>query len=163
MKFSKRKTTQRSSAHFLHRSLVRRFSRWVIARLLLRGPPRTRSFPQVPSGHCWEHLDVITVAHSNGGGWLARHFTTLVQSHDIEVQVAALTLGLCSQKQPWCCCHLARAPREGQLRVCVPYDLTFSGLLTSVTVLDGSPITLTPALDFAKFVFFDIAAYHGSW
>ena len=152
LKFSKRKT-QRSSAHFLHCSFVRRFSRWVIARLLMRGPPRIRSFPQVPGGHCWECPEVITPAHSSGGGWVAHHFTTLVYSHDIEVQVAALTLASVAKNNHGVAVTLLELPREGQLRVCVPHDLTFSGLLTSVTISDDSPITLTPALNFAKFVF----------
>ena len=29
--------------------------------------------------------------HSNGGGWVARHLTTLLCSHDFNVQIAALT------------------------------------------------------------------------
>ena len=65
----------------------------------------------------------------------------------------SLNVGLCSQNNHGVAVTLLELPREGQLRVCVPHDLTFSGLLTSVTISDDSPITLTPALDFAKFVF----------
>jgi len=59
----------------------------------------------------WERPEAITPAQSGGGGWVARHLTTMLRSRDVKVQEAALNaLAALAKDNHDVAVHLAKAP-----------------------------------------------------
>ncbi|KAI0306232.1 ARM repeat-containing protein [Multifurca ochricompacta] len=75
----------------------------------------------------WERPEAIAPAQSgNGGGWVARHLTTLLRSRDVKVQEAALNaLAALAKDNHDVAIHLARAP-VGRPNADYPLALTLA-------------------------------------
>jgi armadillo repeat-containing protein 8 len=74
-------------------------------------PPAERSRDASRGRRRWERPEVITPAHSGGGGWVARHLTTLLRSRDVKVQEAALNaLAALAKDNHDVAVHLAKGP-----------------------------------------------------
>ncbi|KAI0280546.1 armadillo-type protein, partial [Russula aff. rugulosa BPL654] len=94
-------------------------------------PPAERGREASRGRRRWERPEAIAPAHSGGGGWVARHLTSLLRSRDVKVQAAALTaLASLAKDNHDVAVQLARAP---------------AGRLTT-----DSPVTLTLALGLCK-------------
>ncbi len=100
-------------------------------------PPaeRTREAPR--GRRRWERLEAVTPAHSGGGGWVARHLTTLLRSRDVKVQEAALNaLAALAKDNHDVAVHLAKAggrpsPGMSYFRPCTRGFLSESGIRVS--------------------------------
>ncbi|KAI0253577.1 ARM repeat-containing protein [Lactifluus subvellereus] len=74
-------------------------------------PPAERGREVSRARRRWERPEAIAPAQSSGGGWVARHLTTLLRSRDVKVQEAALNaLAALAKDNHDVAVHLARAP-----------------------------------------------------
>lgn len=126
-------------------------------------PPAERGREASRGRRRWERPEAIAPTHSGGGGWVARHLTTLLRSRDIKVQAAALTaLASLAKDNHDVAVHLARAPAgRSNAGASVPW-LAFSWSSDSMVVSD-SPVTLTVALGLCKSRSTDVQLAAGLW
>jgi armadillo repeat-containing protein 8 len=74
-------------------------------------PPAERGKDASRGRRRWERPEAIASAHTGGGGWVARHLTTLLRSRDVKAQEAALNaLAALAKDNNDVAVHLARAP-----------------------------------------------------
>lgn len=74
-------------------------------------PPSERAREASRGRRRWERPETIAPAQSGGGGWVARHLTTLLRSRDVKVQEAALyALAALAKDNHDVAVHLARGP-----------------------------------------------------
>jgi len=74
-------------------------------------PPAERGREASRGRRRWERPETIAPAQSSGGGWVARHLTTMLRSRDVKVQEAALNaLAALAKDNHDVAIHLAKAP-----------------------------------------------------
>ncbi|KAI0284920.1 ARM repeat-containing protein [Russula brevipes] len=89
-------------------------------------PPAERGREASRGRRRWERPEAIAPAQSGGGGWVARHLTTLLRSRDIKVQEAALNaLAALAKDNHDVAVHLAKAP-TGRSSTESPVTLTLA-------------------------------------
>jgi hypothetical protein len=125
-------------------------------------PPAERSREASHGRRRWERPEVITPAQSSGGGWVARHLTTLLRSRDVKVQEAALNaLAALAKDNHDVAVHLARAP-AGR-----PTSGMFSQVIVSshhkFVTMPEFPLALTLALGLCKSRSTDVQLAAGLW
>ena len=74
-------------------------------------PPTERGREASRGRRRWERPEALAPAQSSGGGWVARHLTTLLRSRDVKVQEAALNaLAALAKDNHDVAIHLAKTP-----------------------------------------------------
>jgi len=74
-------------------------------------PPAERGREALRGRRRWERPEALAPAQSSGGGWVARHLTTMLRNRDVKVQEAALNaLAALAKDNHEVAVHLAKAP-----------------------------------------------------
>ena len=74
-------------------------------------PPAERGREALRGRRRWERPEAIAPAQHSGGGWVARHLTSMLRNRDVKVQEAALNaLAALAKDNHEVAVHLAKAP-----------------------------------------------------
>lgn len=74
-------------------------------------PPAERGREALRGRRRWERPEATAAAQSGGGGWVARHLTSMLRNRDVKVQEAALSaLAALAKDNHEVAVHLAKAP-----------------------------------------------------
>ncbi len=113
-------------------------------------PPSERT-REVPRGRRrWERPETVASAQSSGGGWVARHLTTLLRGRDVKVQETALNaLAALAKDNHDVAVHLAKAPVGRSSSGTWGFWPSIRSILI-LRVMSESPPALTLALGLCK-------------